>query len=178
MHACIIKREKRSIIDRFGFQRNNVLGLVVIICLGLTVVYLFYGFNIDDLNLIVVAPLAEEIFFRGYMLGILCKGNYKEWELIPIEYLWIPLTSSLFALGHIFRYYPSFPSSMWVSMFSILIGSLIHGLLCVWFRTILWSTSVHMLHNSYPPIRNPKVYVSLIVFFASLVYAVLKRSRK
>lgn len=174
----LTKLEKRSITERFGFQRNNVFGLIIVICLGLIVVYFFYDFNINNLDLIVVAPLVEEIFFRGLMLGILCKRNYKEWRRIPIEYLWIPFTSLLFALGHVLRYYPAFPPSMWNQIYLIMIGSLIHGLLYVWFRTILWSVSVHMLHNSYPPIRNPKVIISLIVFFASLVYAVLERSRK
>jgi hypothetical protein len=60
----LTKLEKRSIIDRFGFQRNNVLGLVVLICLGLTVVYLFYEFNINDLNLIVIAPAGACVNFK------------------------------------------------------------------------------------------------------------------
>jgi len=60
----LTKLKKRSIIDRFGFQRNNVLGLVVIICLGLTVVYLFYEFNINDLNLIVIARADRQQRFR------------------------------------------------------------------------------------------------------------------
>ena len=60
----LTKLEKRSIIDRFGFQRNNVLGLVVIICLGLTVVYLFYEFNINDLNLIVIARADACVNFK------------------------------------------------------------------------------------------------------------------
>jgi len=65
----LTKLKKRSIIDRFGFQRNNVLGLVVIICLGLTVVYLFYEFNINDLNLIVIARADRQQRFRihGYI---------------------------------------------------------------------------------------------------------------
>lgn len=89
--------EKSSIIERFGFQRKNVLGLLFVICLGLTIVYFVYNFDINDFDRIILAPFVEEIFFRGYMLGALYKRNQNEWKGIPIEYLWILLTSSLFA---------------------------------------------------------------------------------
>jgi len=146
--------EKRSIIERFGFQRNNALGLLVVTYLGLLVVYYF---DIDDITGIFFAPLFEEILFRGYMLGTLYKWNHDEWR-------WISLTSFLFASGHIFRYYPTFPLDELVwAMFISFIGGLFLGFFYVWSRTILWCFLFHMLYNLFPPYRLPMLIVSLLI---------------
>lgn len=86
--------ERRSIIERFGLQRNNALGLLVVTYFGLTVVYYF---DINNLQSILLAPLVEEIFFRGYMVGTICKCNHNELKWRPIELWWISFTSLLFA---------------------------------------------------------------------------------
>lgn len=121
--------EKRGITERFGLQRNNALGLLVVIYLELTFVYYF---DKNDLPRIFFAPLEEEIFFRGYMLGTLCQHNHNKWK-------WILLTSFLFASGHIFRYYPTFPlDKLSWGIFTTFIGGMVLGFLYVRLRTILW----------------------------------------
>lgn len=161
--------EKRSVTERFGLQRNNVLGLLAVTYLGLTIAY-FFGRN--NLEGIFLAPLFEEIFFQGYMLGSLSQHNRGELK-------WILLTSVLFALGHIIRYYPTFP--LYQSIYAILnafIGGMFFGLLYVWSRTILWSFSAHMIYNLFPPYRVLMIRVFAIILVSYLIlklYAMFKR---
>jgi len=146
--------EKRGIIERFGFQRNNALGLLVVTYFGLAIVYYF---KTGDIAGIFFAPLFEEIFFRGYLLGTLCQHDQNEWK-------WILLTSFLFGSSHIFQKYPTFPltESIW-AVFTPFIGGLFLGFLYMRLRTILWCFLVHMLYNLFPPYRLSILMVGLLI---------------
>lgn len=135
--------EKRSIKERFGFQRKNVSGLLVATYLGLIIVYFF---DVTNFSGVFLAPLLEEIFFRGYMLGsfVALKNNEWKWRSTIAPMLF---TSFLFAFGHLFNYYPTFPLSMWFLTVAIFIGSLALSLLYVLSKTILPCFLLHMIYN-------------------------------
>jgi len=151
--------EKRDITERFGLQRNNVLGLLVVIYLGLTVAHYF---DISDLPLIFFAPLNEEIFFRGYMLGTLSKSNYDKWKRIL-------LTSVLFALAHIFTYHSTYPLDKvaW-TIFAPFIGGMFFGFLYMQSKTILWCFLAHMLYNLFSSYR-----ISMLILYLFILLGVL-----
>ena len=140
--------EKRSIVERFGFQRNSVLGLVVAVCLGFI---LAWYLGLEYLTGVISAPMVEELYFRGYMLGAFNKlgENHEKWRLS--ELVWILFSSLLFTLSHILKYYPTFPSSTGSLLFSLFFASLVLGFLYIRSGTILWSFLVHMLYNLASP---------------------------
>ena len=150
--------EKRSIIERFGFQRNNALGLLFVTYLGLLVVYYFDTY---DITAIFLAPLFEEIFFRGYMLGTLCNTNEWKWRLIDLG--WIIITSLLFALSHVFRYYPN------GNILVIFVSSLSYGFLYVRLRTILWCFLAHMVCNLSIPFGTWHLYFYILTIFSIII---------
>jgi len=131
--------EKESIVERFGFQTKNSLGLFISICLGLSVLYYFNKDinNFYSINSAILAPLIEEIFYRGYMLGTFSKNSKNEVNL------WIIiLTSTLFSLGHIFI----MGENVLVYIILLIFG-ICAGVSYVNFRTILWSFIAHMVIN-------------------------------
>ena len=152
--------EKRGIIERFGLQRNNALGLLVVTYLGLAIVYYF---DINKLESKIFGPLFEEIFFRGYMLGTLCKRNHNKWKWRLIDLVWIIFTSILFASGHVFKGYSS------ISILSIFVGGLLLGFLYVRLRTILWCFLVHMLYNLSMPLGITSLYFSFLAIFSIII---------
>lgn len=95
--------EKSNIVERFGFQRKNAVGLVVAICFGFVLVW---RLGLEYLTGVISAPLVEELCFRGYMLGAFSKlgQNHEKWRLS--ELAWILFSSLLFTLSHILKYYP------------------------------------------------------------------------
>lgn len=158
--------EKESIVERFGLKKKNALGLLVLICLGLGVVHYFDLNELLDskaLEAIIFAPLLEEIFYRGYMLGTLCKSNHDERRWRPEDLVWIVFAGLLFALGHIFSTYPR------ALMINIFAGSLSLGFLYVWSRTILWSYLAHMLYNLSIPFGFVHQYFCILTIFSVII---------
>jgi membrane protease YdiL (CAAX protease family) len=163
--------EKKSIIQRFGLQRNNTLILIVAVYLMLATAY--YLGN-TDLNMVFLAPLVEEMLFRGYFLGRLVNydGKIQRWsgqELTSIFSI-----SVLFGASHVFVYYPSLNSQALAQMFVISISSITLGFLYAYFKTILWCFVLHMLINLTDYInaaflRNLLVVPTLIIAFAYLI---------
>jgi hypothetical protein len=161
--------EKRGITERFGLQRNNALGLLAIVYFGLTVVYYF---NINNFHDIFFAPLYEEIFFRGFILGMLSQHNNNEWK-------WISLTSFFFASGHVFTYYPAFPANELAGTIgTTFVGGLFFGFLYVRLRTILWCFLVHILHNLFPAYRLPMLIVSMLIILVAHFLRSLDKKRR
>lgn len=156
--------EKRSIVERFGLQRNNVLGLLASICLGLIIVY---NFGVEYLTGIIIAPFIEELFFRGYLLGARRRRS-DQWEWTADQLVWISFTSILFALSHVFKYYVTDPSSMLFPLLSIFVFSIVLGCLYIRLRTILWCFLVHMLYN-----LSSAFGITVIVFYLFTTLSVI-----
>ncbi len=160
--------ERESVIRRFGLQRNNALGLLVVTCLVFLATY-YFDLNdllgLNALEVIFFAPLLEEIFYRGYMLGTLCKHDYDGWKWKPRDLGWIAFTSLLFALGHIYTQ----PRAL---MLNIFISSLPLGFLYIRTRTILWSFLVHMLYNLTMSFGLIHLYFPVLIVFSAIILLV------
>jgi len=158
--------EKRSIVERFGLQRNNMLGLIVAVCLGFILVW-YLGW--EYLTGVISAPMVEELHFRGYMLGASSKlgEKHEKWRLS--ELLWILFSSLLFTLSHIVKYYPTFPSSMGSLLLSIFFAGLVLGFLYIRLRTILWSILVHMSYNLASPFGINEIAFYLLAGFSTTI---------
>ncbi len=90
---------KISVIKRLGIQnlRYFTLGLTIIISIGAR--YLLGIANPDSLTSLVIAPLSEEIFFRGYLLGNFKTQNSSTKRI----YGSIVIISILFTISHILK---------------------------------------------------------------------------
>jgi len=94
--------EKQSIIERFGIQAFKFLLLMLLIFTSLWVTYLSGVVDWTAFVSLVLAPIPEEIFFRGYILGRVTNGKTK---LTLRRALFAHLLASLiFALSHVFKY--------------------------------------------------------------------------
>lgn len=131
--------EKRSITEKFGFERRPLLGMVSFIFISLSI--LFY-FDLYDFGAVFFAPLTEELFFRGYMLGFFSESNHKDLKNILIDSWWILYTSILFGLSHLFVDGYSI-----TSMLLTTIGGISLGTLYIRFKTVFWCFAAHMLYN-------------------------------
>lgn len=137
--------EKQNVIQRFGFQQSRLLiiaSLPIVTFLAVAV----FGRTINlwnSLYAVVLAPIPEEIFFRGYIQGFIqSRFTKKEPEVnVPTmnwKMAWVPIlvSSTIFTVSHIFRY----------SDFTILFlfpAGLLYGLLFLMTKSILLSTAIH-----------------------------------
>jgi membrane protease YdiL (CAAX protease family) len=93
--------QKQSVIERFGLQSLRYLALAFVIIISLAIVFLS-GIvnNLTAFSSIILAPIPEEIFFRGYMLGTL-RSQKANLKLFLGSIL---LVSTTFAFSHSFKY--------------------------------------------------------------------------
>ena len=134
--------EKESIIKRFGFQTRNLIILLIATCLALALLHFLKVniFNFSVINFAIIAPLMEEIFYRGYMLGSFCR---KTDEMNRESLKWILLTSILFSIGHIFILGRNLLLYIYVLIFGF-----IEGIIYVNTKTISWVYIAHMVNNT------------------------------
>jgi len=134
--------ERESIIERFGFQTRNLIILLIATCSAL--VFLYYLkvniFNFSVINFAIIAPLMEEIFYRGYMLGSFCA---KADEMNIESLKWILFTSILFSIGHVFILGRKLLPYIYVLIFGF-----VEGMVYVKTKTISWVYIVHMASNT------------------------------
>lgn len=82
------------------------------------------------IGLVIVAPIAEEVLFRGYLFGKLKKAGIKTWVAIVV-------TSLMFAVAH-------FQGNVGIDVFAL---SVVLCLLRVWSGSLWPSIMLHMLKN-------------------------------
>lgn len=140
--------ENRDITERFGLQRNNVIVLLIFTYSGLAIAYFF---DISKVDLIFLAPLIEEIFFRGYLLGTLFESCHSKGKRISCELKCISVTSLFFSLTHIFGHDPT-QLSTYIQLLMVFLGGFFLGSLYVRSGTITWIFAAHMLHNVSGPL--------------------------
>jgi len=139
--------EKQSLKERFGFQRKYWLyWLIMFISICVGVVILYYFNKIYDINVIgtsFFAPFAEEVFFRGYMLGALSKTSKSKSALA----IWLVLTSILFSLTHIFSFIYDY-GNLFLERFLITTAfGMLDGLMYVVTGTVLSCFAFHVITN-------------------------------
>lgn len=141
--------EKQNVIQRFGFQRNRLLiieSLPIVTFLAVAV----FGRTIDlwnSLYAVVLAPIPEEIFFRGYIQGFIQSRFTKKQPEVNVPTMnwkmaWVPIlvSSMTFAVSHIFRY-PDY------TILFLIPAGLLYGLLFLLTKSILLPTAIHTGSN-------------------------------
>jgi len=131
--------EKQNLTGRFGFQSWRKGILFYLILASILSIQFSVGMKWEALLAILLAPILEEFFFRGYLLGSF-KG--KETLQNPTRLIGsILLSSIIFSVSHVFvRYSPI----DYVIAFSL---GLLCGFVFVFSRSIVYSVSVHMVFN-------------------------------
>ena len=145
----------------FMSQQPVGLGFVLVWCPGL-----------EYLTGVISAPLVEELYFRGYMLGAFSKlgEKHEKWRLS--ELVWILFSSLLFTLSHILKYYPTFLSSTGSLLLSLFFASLVLGFLYIRLRTILWSFLVHMGYNLASPFGINQIAFYLLAASSTTIISI------
>jgi len=126
----------------------------------------------------VLAPVLEEIFFRGYMLGSIAKLN---------KYVGVGVSTMLFAASH----YAVNPAMTFWSFIQYALGGLILGSAYLSFGSILVPMIFHQAWNIYgfiyntgfyPPYEFPWTFMGIVLYFAPIgaaivfVYELYKKS--
>jgi membrane protease YdiL (CAAX protease family) len=157
--------EKQSVIERFGLQSLRYLGLVTLVGIDLYAIYLSGILMWTAFTSVLLAPLTEEIFFRGYMLGEFRKDNTVG---IRQAVICIFLVSAAFALGHIFVY------QSLSNLFCIFLSGLATGLFYWVTKSVLAPIAIHTAWNILSETKEaPLLMVGRSVIFVVLLIPVL-----
>lgn len=131
--------EKESIVQRLGMQSGKFL---VCVLLAIASVLAFFTVTTREwaaLLPLVLAPIPEEIFFRGYIMGRFAK---RRMSITLKSAIGLVLSSLVFSISHVFRSY-------WTTNFLVLLlASLLVFGLTYWITgSILFSAVIHTVWN-------------------------------
>jgi len=132
--------EKQSIIKRFGLEPERLLFLIL---LGITAIMAILNVtttNWTAFSNVLLAPIPEEVFFRGYILGIFSKG-IKSSDSAKVWGSSLILSAAIFSLSHAFTGEP-----LVLFEFAFLFGCLT-GLIYLLTRSILLPAAMHTAFN-------------------------------
>jgi membrane protease YdiL (CAAX protease family) len=132
--------EKQGIVERFGLQPLRYLGLATLVVADLYLVYLSGLLKWTSFTSVLIAPMTEEMFFRGYMLGEFRNDDTMD-ILRPILY-WL-LTAAAFTLSHVFVY------QSLGNLFCVFLGGILVGLFYWVTKSILAPIGVHTAWNVF-----------------------------
>jgi len=135
--------EKSNVMARLGLNSLRFLGLISLSLVSLVSVYFLFGPSLAEssaINVILLAPFLEEVFFRGYLLGRLKNERTLRSSLLFVSA--ISLTSTLFTLSHVFKI--NDPKGM-ILVFSL---GFLMGILYMLTGSILPSVTFHVIYNS------------------------------
>jgi membrane protease YdiL (CAAX protease family) len=157
---------KQSVAGRLGLQPENFLGLALLILFLLLTVN-FSGLNPNNAFFTVfAAPISEEIFFRGYMLGEF-RNNETIQSYRAILYMF--LISGAFALAHSFVVEAA-------SVLYIFAISLLYSLFYWFLGSILLSVTLHSIYNFWVQTQTEQhasmfPWIFLMILPATAVFA-------
>ena len=189
----VIKLQKESLRQRLvsGKSRRRIYSIMCFILplypILLALVFYFQA-DIQFINYmapIFLAPIGEEIFFRGYV-----QGNFerffkpyknKKAKLIATSVA-VVVTSLLFSLAHIFRYFKGEDSSIFSSTFFTSI--IFYGSSMALYKSIFVPISLHMLQNLKVTLSEMNmapfpelIYLSMFVIIFSIpLFPMLSKS--
>ena len=133
---------KQSVVERFGLQGWRYLALAVLGFVSLAVTFLS-GIVISTAFLsVVLAPMQEEVFFRGYMLGRF--RNEKKLRNPKVFLASVLLVAGAFALSHIFT-----PGIRIDDVLLLFLAGNIFGVVYWFGGTILPSAILHTVWNFF-----------------------------
>lgn len=101
---AIVKHvEKQSVVQRFGVQPARLLFLSLLALTSLAATFIMTNSDWASFSGVVFAPIPEEVFFRGYMLGRWINGGTSKSLKLKVGFLL--LSSVIFSLSHFFAGY-------------------------------------------------------------------------
>ena len=132
--------EKESIIKRFGLELERLLFLILLGITAILAILNMTAANWIAFSNVLLAPIPEEVFFRGYILGRLSKG-IKSSDSAKVWGGSLILSSAIFSLSHAFTGEP-----LVLFEFAFLFGCLA-GLIYLLTRSILLPAAMHTAFN-------------------------------
>lgn len=140
--------EKQNLIKRFGLQSERLLILALLLIVSIFAVFEI-GTNLwNNFFSVVLSPIPEEIFFRGYVQGRFMKRDPKILRMMSRKMMLVStagsifVSSLIFAISHYFRY-----SIIGIlPMFSF---GLLQGIIFLLTGSILLPAMVHVVTNLY-----------------------------
>lgn len=141
--------EKQSLVQRFGLQSSRFLILIFLVIVSTFATFVSGNASWDYFSGIVLAPITEELFFRGYIQGKLMDRNFSDdlptlswkvlWRSILIPVL---VASTIFGISHIFK-------DSLVGIPQHVVFGIIEGFLFLFTGSILFPIMFHMVNNLY-----------------------------
>lgn len=95
--------EKRSIVQRLGMQSGRLLICILLIIISVLAFFTVTTMEWIAFSTIVLAPIPEEMFFRGYMMGRFVSGERISINLKTM--IGLILATLVFCISHIFHGY-------------------------------------------------------------------------
>lgn len=132
--------EKQSIIKRFGLEPERLLFLILLGVTAILAILNMTAANWIAFNNVLWAPIPEEVFFRGYILGRLSKG-IKSSDSAKVWGSSLILSAAIFSSSHAFTGDPPV-----LFAFAFLFGCLA-GLIYLLTRSILFPAAMHTAYN-------------------------------
>ena len=179
----LYKKEWRNVL---GLTKNNItkkiiyksfkMGLLMSIIVNVIIFIVLFIFNIPLTNLygndisifellflaIIIAPVTEEIFFRGFLQGVLAKNYAVEKNKRNIIII-VLIPSLLFTVAH-YHYIINTEILHWVLLFiGVFILSLYSGYLRNKYQSVIPSIFAHFGFNSAIVIAAPIFVIMLVL---------------
>lgn len=130
--------EKQRVSQRFGFQRSRVFVFFSLIGMSALAMYLTMNVDVAAVSNMVLAPISEEIFFRGYVLGRFRSNNAFENVTSTLKFMcFVVISSIVFTFSHVFTGYT------FQDIFITLPFGIAAGVLYGFTGTVLFSTVLH-----------------------------------
>jgi len=158
--------EKQSIIQRFGLQTPRTAMLVFLVAVSVVLTSFLNDADWNAVVPVVLAPIPEELFFRGYILG-----GFRKWVRIGRRLDWLKmmagpvlLSSAIFGISHVFRNYPL------SHVLTALTFGIVEGVLYLLTESIMIPSALHTLSNFI--ILEKMLYPPTIVIPLSIVIVI------
>lgn len=170
--------EGQSIVERLGLQSWKYLGLIVLATISIAWVSFFKSIMSDPylaFFTIVLAPIPEELFFRGFMFGeFKTRQSLKSTKLL----IFYSVSSSIaFGLSH---FEQGLDGVFWASIFGFVLA------LLYWVTgSILSTAAIHTIYNLFISLRTDswmptnfllEIRVILLLITSLTIY--MKRHKK
>ncbi len=155
--------EKQSITERFGLRSARFLILVFLVLTSIAATIIMTAADWNASYAVLLAPIPEEVFFRGYFLGRFTNGNTSKSTKAAVGSLL--LSSVVFSLSHIFRPY-SVPD--YLSLFEF---GLVTGFIYLLSNSILLGVAIHTAWNFSLAVKPEYLFSTQFFSWAILITA-------
>lgn len=155
--------EKQSITERFGLRSARFLILVFLVLTSIAATIIMTATDWNASYAVLLAPIPEEMFFRGYFLGRFTNRNTSKSTKAAVGSLL--LSAAVFSLSHIFRPY-SIPD--YLSLFEF---GLVTGFTYLLSNSILLGVAIHTAWNFSLAVKPEYLFSTQFFSWAILIMA-------